>query len=715
MQTSALPLISDRVLAVFQQAAEVLKPPPKTSITQWAERKRHLSSESSSTVGPYRSLNAPYQRQMQDAILWPGVEEVVLWTGTQMGKSTAIENILGYFMDEDPSPIIYIWPTEKMAKEWSIDTLSPMLRDSPALARLVGVGARTSSNSNLYKKFPGGALTIIGANSPATLRRRRARVILADDVDGFPVSAGAEGDSIMLVAERSKGFWNAVRVLASTCTIHGESRIEAAYAISDRRKFWVPCPHCSQAKGEPDGFQLLRFSRLVKDKVEPHTHTCYPCEHCGAALTELDKHWMLRTAAECQDRGGGWIAENPSQIRIPGFWINSLYSPFVTWAQMAGKFFQAMAQRENPNILQVFYNGWLAKTWELREEYIGSDELKKRVEDYPERRPRLGGGTDAIVPREVAVLTAGVDVQADRVEVELVGWGRGEQSWSLDFVRLEGDTAQPEVWEKLDRYLAQEWWHALAPDDVSLQIAATFVDSGFRAAHVYAFTKTRAERRIFACKGVPRFGKPIVGKWNRNNQARVRLYPIAVDVLKELIYSRLLIAPVSPIADGQVYGGAGFMHFSRQVNQQENPDYLEQLTAERIERKPVRGFPVRFWFLPPGKRNEALDCRVYATAALHSLVDRTPVAVLLDQLHRRLVEEARTALAKRKARVSEDQLQLLPVVDILLEAKAAPDSAPQTVPPVAEESKPEESQPPPDLPPESPQHPPLLRRRSTWL
>jgi phage terminase large subunit GpA-like protein len=706
MQTSALPLISSPVLAVFQQAAGVLKPPPKTSITQWAERKRHLSSESSATVGPYRSLNAPYQRQMQDAILWPGVEEVVLWTGTQMGKSTAIENILGYFMDEDPSPIIYIWPTEKMAKEWSIDTLNPILRDSPALAQLVGVGARTSSNSNLYKKFPGGALTIIGANSPATLRRRRARVILADDVDGFPVSAGAEGDSIMLVAERSKGFWNAVRVLASTCTIHGESRIEAAYAISDRRKFWVPCPHCSQAKGEPDGFQLLRFSRLIKDKVEPHTNTCYPCEHCGAELTELDKSWMLAH--------GEWRAENPSQIRIPGFWINSLYSPFVTWAQMAGKFFQAMAQRENPNILQVFYNGWLAKTWELREEYIGTDELKKRVEEYPERRPRLGGGTDAIVPREVAVLTAGVDVQADRVEVELVGWGRGEESWSLDFVRFEGDTAQPEVWEKLDGYLAQEWWHALAPDDVSLQIAAAFVDSGFRAAHVYAFTKTRAERRIFASKGVSRFGKPIVGKWNRNNQARVRMYPIAVDVLKELIYSRLRIAPATSIAAGQVYGGPGFMHFSRQVNLQENPDYLEQLTAERIERKPVHGFPVRFWFLPPGKRNEALDCRVYATAALHSLVNLTPVAVLLDQLHRRLVDEARSALAKRKARISEDQLRL-PVADILPDAEAAPLGTPEAVPAVAEEPKAEENAPLAELPPEPTPDPPLLRRRSTWL
>ena len=733
------PSLSPAVVALFRRAAQVLKPPPPTSVCQWAERERILSTESSAATGRYRAARAPYQRGMQDAVNEPGVEEIVYFTSAQIGKSLCLENVLGYFMHEDPCPVICMWPSLEVAKSWSVDTLGPMLRDTPALRGLVAEKGRTVANSTLFKKFPGGWLALIGANSPATLRRRRARIILADEVDAYNASAGPEGDPIELVSKRSTTFWNRLRLLSSTPTLKGESRIEAAYEISDRRKFWVPCPHCSQAAGaaepqphdfpapspgigaaaecrrcgqhlwdtaltpscsvKPDGFQLLQFRRLVKDKTPPHDGTAYPCEHCGAALADTDKTWMLAH--------GEWRAENPAERKRVGFWINEMYSPFVTWAEMAAAFFHATAHRENPELLKTFVNLSLGETWELRDEAIGRGELEGRVEDWDTK----------FVPRGVAVLTCGVDVQADRIEAEVVGWGRGEESWSIDFARFDGDTAQPDVWQKLDEYLRQPWWHALAPEDLHLEIAATFIDSGFRSAHVYAFTKTRAADRVFASKGVTGFGKPPLGKWNRNNQARVKMYPLAVDVLKELVYSRLRIATAGP----------GYAHFSRQKNLAENPDYFEQLTAEKIQRKNLRGFPVRFWYLPPGHRNEALDCRAYATAALYSLVERTPVHVMLENLHRALAERAKELLARRKSGADQMKLQL-PVeetaakepAEIVAEVAARLDAVltPEASPPAQDGvGTPTETATPAPLssPPMGPPAPPMERRRSRWL
>jgi phage terminase large subunit GpA-like protein len=699
LQTSALSL-SPRVLAVFQDAAAVLKPPPPSSVSQWAERCRVLSTESSAEPGRYRTARAPYQRGMQNAVNLPGVEEIVYFTSAQIGKSLCLENILGYFMQEDPSPIIWMWPTLEVAKSWSIDTLQPMLRDTTTLCDLTAEGGRKSSNSTLFKKFPGGWLAVIGANSPGTLRRRRARILIADEVDAYNASAGPEGDPIMLVAKRSTTFWNRLRILSSTTTLKGASRIDAAYDASDRRKYWVPCPHCSQAAGHDDGFQVLQFKRLIWDKPPAPETTVYPCEHCGAALTEFDKPWMLEH--------GEWRPERPEVLKIAGFWINELYSPFVTWAEMATAFLSATAHRENPEMLKTFVNLSLAEPYEIRDEQIDVDDLRKRVEDYEPH----------ILPRGVAVLTAGVDVQADRLEVELVGWGRGEESWSIDFARFDGDTGAPDVWQKLDEYLVGRWWHSLAPDDLSLEIAAVFVDSGFRAANVYAFTKTRGDRRVFASKGMSGFNRPPVMKWNRNNQARVKLYPVSVDVVKELIYSRIRVP--SP--------GPGYMHFSRAKNLNESPEYFDQLTAEKIERKNKHGYPVRYWVLPPGKRNEALDCRVLATAALHSLVDRTPVPVMLDHLYRSLCDRAKDLLAKRRERTDPNQLELLherAAVRVPMEPVSgdAGMRGPQgeDVPPAGEGQA--EQLPDPvsgrpqggDEPQRPPQGPPAVRRRSSWI
>lgn len=611
------------VLALFAEAAQVLKPPPKMTVTEWAEANRYVSTETSASSGMYRAALAPYQRGMQDAVTIPGVEEVVLFTSSQIGKSTCLENIMAYFIAEDPCPIIHMWPTLEVAKDWSADTLTPLIRDNPCLdSKITSAGRKTGAGA-LFKAFPGGSLAIIGANSPVGLRRRRARVVIADEVDGYGRSAGAEGDPITLVAKRSETFWNAVRVLSSTCTIKGESRIEAAYLKSNRQKYQVPCIHCTEANnGELDGFQVLKFKRLDIDKVFPHEGTVYPCEHCGVALTEADKPWMLKH--------GKWVAERPEVVSVQGFWINSLYSPFVSWAKLAKKFLDAVNDRENPNVLKAFVQTDLAETWEEKEEKLDKDHLMERREDY----------THLELPDGILVLTAGVDVQPDRLELVVKGWGKGQESWCVDWTRLEGDTSKKEVWARLDEYLLKTFYHSKG---VRMEIASCFIDSGFRAGNIYDFTKTRVDRRIFATKGYSGFNKPLVGKWSKNNQQRVRLYPLGVDVLKELVYSRLKIGEY----------GAGYMHFSKEKN---DLDYFTQLTCEHIERKYKNGFPMRYWKKPEGARNEALDCEVLALAAFLSLAP--DINGLLDYLKRDLQKRA-ALVAEQKKKGDPNQLGLL--------------------------------------------------------
>jgi phage terminase large subunit GpA-like protein len=636
------PAISSAVLDVFLQASGVLKPPPKLTVSQWAERERVLSTESSAFGGRYRIDLAPYQRGMMDAVNQPGVEEIVYMTSAQVGKSICLENIFGYFVDNDPCPVIYMWPSLEGAKEWVLDTLDPFIRDTEVLAHKFADGARKSANKTLFKKFPGGHLSVIGANSPAGLRRRRARIIFGEEIDGYPASAGEEGDPLSIVQKRQITFWNALRILASTCTIKGESRIEAKYEDSNKQRFWVPCLHCEE-------FQVLKWKRVVYPKNEEPTeeNTFYACEHCGAAIAEFEKREMLAR--------GEWRADRPEITKVLGFWINELYSPFSTWAKMAQQFRNALEHRENPELLKAFVTLSLAETWEDKDEQLDKEALRRRVEDYPP--PALPDG--------VIVLTASCDVQEDRIQIEVVGWGKAFESWSVDWKMIEGDTSKPEVWARLDEYLQTRFLHARG---VRLEIAATFIDSGYHANEVYAFTKGKGDRRIYASKGMQNFFHAPLGKWNRNNRARVKMYPVGVSQIKKLIYAWLKIGE----------HGAGFMHFSREKN---DADYFNQLTCEQLKKKYVKGFPVLFWEKPAGARNEALDCRVYAYAALLSLSENP--AAMLDRLRKELLERARLLAEERRARTDPNQLSLLEqAADLPPDPEESPARVPEAVPPV---------------------------------
>lgn len=511
-----------------------------------------------------------------DALRDPRVETVVIMSSAQIGKTEIINNIIGYHIHLDPSPILLLQPTLEMAEAWSKDRFAPMLRDTDVLRGLVkDPRTRDSGNTLLHKRFPGGHITMAGANSPASLASRPIRLVLCDEVDRYPASAGTEGDPVSLAKKRTTTFWNRKLLLTSTPTIKGVSRIEAAFEQSDQRRYHAPCPQCGE-------YQTLKWAQVKWDSGD-HGHkpetAHYICEHNGCVIVDSDRPAMLKL--------GRWVAEQPL-AGIAGFHINELYSPWVTFTQIVTDFLRAKAL---PETLKTWVNTSLGEPWEEDGETIEADVLLNRKE---------GWGSDA--PEPVVLVTAGVDVQGDRLEIEVKGWGIGEECWSLDYRIFYGDPAQDAVWRELDAYLLKPIHSKLG---VQLNIACVCVDSGgHHTQAVYEFCASRAIRGVFAVKGINQMAKPLVGRPSKNNRYRLRLYPIGTDTAKEVIYSRLRITEP----------GAGYFHFPLQRDR----EYFLQLTGEKQVTRFTRGVARREW-IKIRSRNEVLDCTVYALAAFKLL------------------------------------------------------------------------------------------------
>ena len=550
-------------------------------MSQWADQFRQLSSEASAEPGKWNTDRAPYQRDIMDALADPTVEAVVIMSSAQIGKTEIVNNVVGYHIHLDPAPILLLQPTLEMAEAWSKDRFAPMLRDTRVLHGLVrDPRSRDSGNTLLHKRFPGGHITMAGANSPASLASRPIRLVLCDEVDRYPISAGTEGDPVSLAKKRSTTFWNRKLLLTSTPTIKGASRIESAFEQSDQRRFNVPCPHCAE-------MQVLKWQQVrwntdpEKEGDEKHlpATAVYVCEVNGCIITDADKPGMLNA--------GRWLAEAPFN-GTAGFHINELYSPWVTFAQMVAEFLKA---KKLPETLKTWVNTSLGETWEEAGETVDADILLQRKESW---------GAEA--PEDVVVVTAGVDVQGDRLEVEIKGWAAGEESWSLDYKQLFGDPAQSAVWQELDELLLRP---VKSKTGLQLNVACTCIDSGgHHTQAVYEYCRLRAVRGIFAIKGMSQAGKPLVGRPSRNNRHKLRFYPLGVDTAKEVIYSRLRISEPGP----------GYYHFPLERDR----EYFLQLTGEKQVTRFTKGTPKREW-VKLRSRNEALDCNVYALAALKLL------------------------------------------------------------------------------------------------
>lgn len=543
-------------------------------MSEWADTYRRLSSESSAEPGNWSTSRAEYQRGIMDAISDPAIEQVVVMSSAQIGKTEVINNVVGFHVSQDPAPILVVLPTLEIGEAWSKDRLAPMLRDTPALrGKVKDPRSRDSGNTLNHKAFPGGHITICGANSPASLSSRPIRIVLCDEVDRYPASAGTEGDPVSLARKRAATFWNRKVVLTSTPTVKGYSRIEKAYEASDQRRFYVPCPHCGE-------HQVLRWTNVKWPANQPEK-AAYHCGECGAGWTETQRLAAIRW--------GEWRAE-ASFNGIAGFHLSELYSSWSRIPEIARAFIDS---KGSPETLKAWINTSLGETWEEEGEKVDETGLLDRREDW-----------GAALPAGVLVMSAGVDVQDDRLEVEIVGWGRDEESWSIDHIRLFGDPSAPTLWADLDKQLDRAFTRT---DGEVLKISTAAVDSGgHHTQQVYRYCLDRYRRRIYAIKGMAGPGRPVwPKKASRNNKVRVNLFLIGVDAAKDAVYSRLRITRPGP----------GFCHFP--IGR--DADWFAQLTAESVATRYSKGFPQRVWTKKPGARNEALDCRVYAYAALQAI------------------------------------------------------------------------------------------------
>jgi len=557
---------------VLKNTNQTFKPPPDLKLSEWSDRYRKLSPESSAEAGQWNTSRAEYQREIMDTFNDPHIERIVVMTSSQVGKTEIILNAIGYYIDQDASPILIVQPTLQMGQAFSKDRLAAMIRDSEKLRGSVkDARSRDANNTTMHKKFAGGHLTIVGSNSASGLASRPIRILLMDEVDRYELSAGSEGSPIALAVARTKTFWNRKIFMCSTPTVKGLSAIESAFEESDKRYYYVPCPECEHK-------QVLKWKNVVWEEDKPETAS-YACEECGSVIEESKKQWMLKH--------GEWRATN-EKSNTAGFHISELYSVWSTWSQMATNFIEA---KKNPETLKTFINTALGESWEEQGDAVEYDTLLQRRLSYDK----------TTVPEEVLVITAGIDTQKDRLECQTVGWGKNYEAWVLDYKIFWGDPNAFNVWSDLDAYLKKRF---KTETNRIIPISCTCIDSGgHHTNQVYQFTKPRQARRIFAIKGLSQVGKPIANRPTFVGKNKAVLYGVGTDTAKEAIFARLSTEPESTT-----------LHFPNDVDE----EYFKQLTAEKRVTKWLRGKKSLVWKqIRP--RNEALDTLVYNFAAIYIL------------------------------------------------------------------------------------------------
>lgn len=566
---------------LFQRIFSVLKPPPDMTLSEWADEYRVLPQGASALPGRWKTDNAPYQREIMDAITDISIQKVVIMSGAQIGKTDAfILNPIGYFMHYDPAPIIVMQPTITMAEGFSKEKLSNMIRSTPVLRERVNEKSRNSGNTILQKLFPGGSVTIVGANSPSSLRMRSIRILLADEIDAYPPTAGKEGDPLLLAGKRLATFWNKKEINVSTPTNKSTSRIAVEYEHSTQEEWHVPCPACGEL--QPLEWANVKFDKENLDEIQ------YCCSKCGVLSSEAE--WKERFS------GGRFIAKFPKR-KVRGFHLNSLASPFAEWREIVEKFLTANEEKKRGNIelLKAWTNTEMGQTWEDKGEQLEPETLMERREAYK-----------CEVPNGVLYLTAGVDTQDNRFELEVVGWGKGKESWGIQYKIIFGDLKQPEIWAELDEFLSRTFTRK---DGTKLKISRVCMDSGGHFTNqVYKFCKQRTARGVFAIRGASKPDAPYIPKPTYNNREKAPLFVVNVDTGKSLLYQRLTVEEE----------GGGYCHFPLEEEKGYDETYFKGLTAERLVLTYVKGRAQYVWRLKENgyKRNEPLDIRNYATVAL---------------------------------------------------------------------------------------------------
>lgn len=594
-----------KTVRLFQRiAARSLRPLPNLTVSDWADQYRMLSSESSAEPGHWRTDRAPYQRAIMDAFTDLDVRRVVVMSCSQIGKSDIMNNVIGRFAHLAPAPILMIQPTVDMAQDYSKSRIAPMIRDTKVLRDIFqDVKSRESGNTILSKLFPGGRLIMGGANSPAGLASRPIKILLADEVDRFPDSAGTEGDPVDLAAKRMTTFWDRTMGLFSTPTNAGESRIEVEYMEGTQEEWQHRCPNCSE-------FHLLTHRNMVMDtetvkdgRKKEHIHVksvSWRCPDCGFTFSENE---MRRQPQK-------YVAKNPTAIRnhVRSFFVNCWASPWISWADVMQEWVDA---KGDPEREKVVVNTRFGEPYERARSYDNVDKLLARREPY-----------NAELPDGVLILTAAVDVQDNRLEYEIVGWGEEEECWGIKKGIILGAPDTAAVWRQLDEQLDREYHFA---DGTGLLVARTFIDSGGHyTSEVYNYSLMHLARQRFAVRGSSTMGVPIIHKYSKAQAYHGRTIPlvlIGTDSGKQYIMDRLAIDVPGP----------RYFHFPLDKPEQDAVNevlwnrgydeiYFQGLTAEEKQPQKKNGRIVYRWVnIAKDHRNEPLDLRVYNLACLASI------------------------------------------------------------------------------------------------
>ena len=582
---------ADDILRTWRRG---MRPDPDLTVSEWADQHRWLSSRASAEPGRYRTARTPYLREIMDALSPKHpAQRITFMKAAQVGATEAGNNWIGFVIHHAPGPMLAVLPTLEMAKRSSRGRIDPLIEDSPALRERVNPArSRDAGNSMLSKEFPGGILVLTGANSATGLRSMPARYIFLDEVDAYPASADEEGDPVSLAEARTTTFAHRRKVfMVSTPTIKGLSRIEREYEASDQRRYFVPCPHCSH-------MQWLEFERLRWAKGKPETATYY-CAGCESPIAEHHKTAMLEA--------GEWRAtaksKDPNSI---GFHISALYSPigWKSWEQIARDW---LAAQGSEDMLRAARNTLLGETWVESGDAPEWQRLSERRESY-----------DAQIPEGGLFLTAGVDVQKDRIEVDVWAWGRGLESWLIDHIVIAGGPDHAEAWDELTKLLGKTWQHA---NGAVMPIAKLAIDSGYESATVYTWARAQGFEQVAPIKGLEGFNRatPVSGptfvdalSGGKRLRRGARLWSIATATFKTETYRFLrLERPSDEDRQLGICDPPGTIHLPDWID----TEWLKQLVAEQLVTvRNKRGYARQEW-QKMRERNEALDCRVYARAA----------------------------------------------------------------------------------------------------
>lgn len=603
-----------------------LKPLPKTSVSQWADNHRMLSSGISAEPGKWKTSRAPYQKDIMNAFTEPGIHRVVVKSSSQIGKSDMMNNVIGRFAHLDPCAIMMIQPTIDMAQDYSKTRIAPMIRDTKVLNNLFyDVKSRDANNTILSKVFPGGRLIMCGANSPAGLASRPIRILLADEVDRFPDSAGTEGDPVDLAAKRMTTFWNSCMGLFSTPTNEGSSRIDEEYLAGTQEEWQHKCPNCGE-------YHLLRHIDMTVDYKEIKTPSGkktvivndvkWRCPHCGFSFSEKE---MKQTPQK-------YISRNADALKngIRSFFVNGFTSPWMTWSKIMREWLEA---KGDPEREKVIMNTVFGESYKQKGAFEDEQIFLRRRESY-----------GAELPNGVLLLTAAIDTQDNRLEYEVVGWGKEEECWGIRKGIVLGAPNQDRTWKEIDSILDKTYHFA---DGKGLKVVRTFIDSGGHyTSDVYNYCQKNFHKQRFAIKGRGGPGIPLIYKIAKANNAKAPLILLGVDDGKQQIMDRLSIDSPGPL----------YFHFPQDEGIKELSNrgyddlYFKGIISEHKKVYKRNGVLREVWETTKNVRNEPLDLRNYNLACMKSLKpDWDKLEMLVNGMSETEIKKAVAKPQKKKA------------------------------------------------------------------